>query len=242
MQGDAKRRLNPRYIVLKFCRRCPLVTITVVMGLVGIIFWRAGADEVTRCVFSVLAIVAVVSTVLVGVELSYPGRAACRQLRNPLRCRLVVDRFRSGILCGDPVRFAEVLVLATPYLLVLATPVAFLGGMSRAVHRRIIVKDGEVRETSARSRTAVFEKTGSITVGTPTITRMLIREPCEEAGLSTQGYPPSDSSPTCSQPSSIRLRTIEGLRCSPRRKRHELSVVPGTTALIPIPAKEFTNE
>ena len=35
-------------------------------------------------------------------------------------------------ISGDPTRFAEVLVLATPCPLLIAAPVAFLGGLSRA--------------------------------------------------------------------------------------------------------------
>ena len=87
------------------------------------------------------------------------------------------------IASGDPVRFAEVLVLATPCPLVLAAPVAFMGGMSRAAHHGIIVKGGGVLETLARVRTAVFDKTGTLTIGTPTITRILPKEPWGEAEL-----------------------------------------------------------
>ena len=87
------------------------------------------------------------------------------------------------IISGDPVRFAEVLVLATPCPLVLAAPVAFIGGMSRAAHHGIIVKGGGVLETLARARTAVFDKTGTLTFGAPTITRILTREPWNEAEL-----------------------------------------------------------
>ena len=87
------------------------------------------------------------------------------------------------ILSGDPVRFAEVLVLATPCPLVLAAPVAFMGGMSRAAHHGIIVKGGGVLETLARVRTAVFDKTGTLTVGAPTITRIITREPWGESEL-----------------------------------------------------------
>ncbi|MFM9918412.1 heavy metal translocating P-type ATPase [Lacisediminihabitans sp. H27-G8] len=84
---------------------------------------------------------------------------------------------------GDPVRFAEVLVLATPCPLVLAAPVAFMGGMSRAAHHGIIVKGGGVLETLARVRTAVFDKTGTLTIGAPTVTRILPREPWNETQL-----------------------------------------------------------
>lgn len=68
---------------------------------------------------------------------------------------------------GEPVRFAEVLVLATPCPLLIAAPVAFLGGMSRAARAGIIVKGGGVLEQLARARTAVFDKTGTLTHGTP---------------------------------------------------------------------------
>ncbi|MBB5639650.1 heavy metal translocating P-type ATPase [Cryobacterium roopkundense] len=72
-------------------------------------------------------------------------------------------------LSGDPVRFAEVLVVATPCPLLLAAPVAFMGGMSRAARNGIIVKGAGVLETLARARTVVFDKTGTLTEGTPVI-------------------------------------------------------------------------
>ncbi|MBI5028885.1 MAG: HAD-IC family P-type ATPase, partial [Actinobacteria bacterium] len=50
-------------------------------------------------------------------------------------------------LSGDPVRFAEVLVVATPCPLLIAAPVAFLAGMSRAASNGVIVKSGGVMET-----------------------------------------------------------------------------------------------
>lgn len=70
-------------------------------------------------------------------------------------------------LSGDPVRFAEVLVLATPCPLLIAAPVAFIGGMSRAARNGVIVKGGWVLERLASAKTAVFDKTGTLTYGTP---------------------------------------------------------------------------
>jgi heavy metal translocating P-type ATPase len=352
VQRESNRQVNPLRGGLGFGRRYPIVTITVVVGLVGMIFWLAGAAEVTRWLFSVfailvaaieavqmtkqlrqgifgidvLAIVAIISTVLVGeyfasiiiVLMVSGGKAledfaqgrARRELdallaREPQVAhrthpgsdhiediaaaevligdtilvrsgevvpvdgrllsasaafdessltgesmpvtRLAGDTVLSGsvngvttttisasalakdsqfqaivalvesassnrapvvrladryaipftiislligavawIVSGDPVRFAEVLVLATPCPLVLAAPVAFMGGMSRAAHRGIIVKGGGVLETLARVRTAVFDKTGTLTVGAPTITRILPREPWDEVGLLTR--------------------------------------------------------
>jgi len=89
------------------------------------------------------------------------------------------------IVSGDPVRFAEVLVLATPCPLVLAAPVAFMGGMSRAARNGIIVKGGGVLEQLARIRTVMFDKTGTLTMGAPTISHIAAREPWTESELLT---------------------------------------------------------
>lgn len=72
-------------------------------------------------------------------------------------------------LSGDPVRFAEVLVLATPCPLLIAAPVAFIGGMSRAARNGVIVKGGGVLEQLSAARTVVFDKTGTLTYGAPTL-------------------------------------------------------------------------
>ncbi len=74
---------------------------------------------------------------------------------------------------GDPVRFAEVLVVATPCPLLIAAPVAFLGGMSRATRFGLIVKGGGTLEQLSRVRSAAFDKTGTITSGKPELVRLL---------------------------------------------------------------------
>lgn len=70
-------------------------------------------------------------------------------------------------ISGDPTRFAEVLVLATPCPLLIAAPVAFLGGLSRAAKTGVIMKGGAVIEQLARVRSAAFDKTGTLTEGRP---------------------------------------------------------------------------
>lgn len=70
-------------------------------------------------------------------------------------------------LSGDATRFAEVLVLATPCPLLIAAPVAFLGGLSRAAKTGVIMKGGAVIEQIARVRSAAFDKTGTLTQGRP---------------------------------------------------------------------------
>ncbi len=73
------------------------------------------------------------------------------------------------LLSGDPVRFAEVLVVATPCPLLIAAPVAFMGGMSRASRYGIIVKGGGTLEQLSRARTVAFDKTGTLTHGDPAV-------------------------------------------------------------------------
>src|SRR5690606_36871982 len=70
-------------------------------------------------------------------------------------------------ISGDATRFAEVLVLATPCPLLIAAPVAFLGGLSRAAKAGVIMKGGAVIEQIARIRSAAFDKTGTLTQGRP---------------------------------------------------------------------------
>ncbi len=73
---------------------------------------------------------------------------------------------------GDGVRFAEVLVVATPCPLLIAAPVAFMGGMSRAAREGVIVKSSQTLEQLDRARTVAFDKTGTLTYGHPTLTRV----------------------------------------------------------------------
>ena len=74
------------------------------------------------------------------------------------------------VVSGDPARMAEVLVVATPCPLIIAAPVAFMGGMSRSARNGIIVKDSGTIERLARVRTAAFDKTGTLTYGEPRVT------------------------------------------------------------------------
>lgn len=66
---------------------------------------------------------------------------------------------------GDPVRLAEVLVVASPCPLILAAPIALISGMSRASRNGIIVKTGTTLEKLAQVKTFAFDKTGTITQG-----------------------------------------------------------------------------
>ncbi len=84
---------------------------------------------------------------------------------------------------GEAVRFAEVLVVATPCPLLIAAPVAFLGGMSRAARFGLIVKGGGTLEQLSRARSAAFDKTGTITTGKPVLERLLPADRASEDEL-----------------------------------------------------------
>jgi heavy metal translocating P-type ATPase len=71
------------------------------------------------------------------------------------------------LLSGDPVRALSVLVVATPCPLILAAPVAILGGVSAAARRGVIVKGGGPLESLARARVLLLDKTGTLTRGRP---------------------------------------------------------------------------
>lgn len=73
------------------------------------------------------------------------------------------------VLSGDPVRFAEVLVVATPCPLLLAAPVAFVAGISRAAKAGIVVKGGGTLEQLFLVKTVAFDKTGTLTHGNPVV-------------------------------------------------------------------------
>jgi len=62
-----------------------------------------------------------------------------------------------------------VLVVATPCPLILATPVAIIGGINRAARQKIIVRHGAALEMLSDATIAVFDKTGTLTVGKPSV-------------------------------------------------------------------------
>ena len=68
-------------------------------------------------------------------------------------------------LSRDPIRALAVLVVATPCPLILAAPVAFIGGVSRAARAGILMKGSAALESLAQIRTAIFDKTGTLTLG-----------------------------------------------------------------------------
>lgn len=72
-------------------------------------------------------------------------------------------------LSGDSTRFLAVLVVATPCPLIIAIPVAIIGSISWCAKRGIIVKDPIALERAHTCRVLITDKTGTLTVGEPTL-------------------------------------------------------------------------
>ena len=83
---------------------------------------------------------------------------------------------------GDPIRAVAVLVVATPCPLILAVPVALVGGLSRAARFGVLIKGAAPLEAMARIRTLILDKTGTLTDGRPQITEI----------RSDAGFPPAE--------------------------------------------------
>lgn len=77
------------------------------------------------------------------------------------------------IISGDPIRFLQVIIVATPCPLLLAAPIALISGMSRAARNGIIVKTGSALERLAEAETVAFDKTGTLTKGVPIVEKVL---------------------------------------------------------------------
>ena len=79
----------------------------------------------------------------------------------------------SWLLSGEVNRFLAVLVIATPCPLLIAIPVAVIGGISLSARRGIIIKNPAVLEQIDSCRTFIFDKTGTLTYGRPRLTRII---------------------------------------------------------------------
>ena len=143
-------------------------------------------DEVIRIRATTTAQLSQYQTIVELVREAADSKAPFVRLADRVAIPFTIGAMALGLIAwavsGDPVRLAEVLVVATPCPLLIATPVAFIAGMSRAAARGVIVKGGGALEQLSRVRTAAFDKTGTITQGVPLVDRIETRD-SEEADV-----------------------------------------------------------
>ena len=83
------------------------------------------------------------------------------------------------------VNAVAVLIVACPCALGLATPMSIMVGVGRGAKEGVLIKDAEVLETLAQIDTVVVDKTGTLTVGKPSLTQCLPAGSFSEAELIT---------------------------------------------------------
>lgn len=101
--------------------------------------------------------------------------------RSPMQC--IADRYAAWftpatlavcgiawLMTGSAERVLSVLVVATPCPLILAAPIALIGGINAAARRGMVLKSGMALEGLASIDTIAFDKTGTLTLGRPAVT------------------------------------------------------------------------
>ena len=71
------------------------------------------------------------------------------------------------------VAMVTVLIIACPCALGLATPTAIMVGVGKGAELGVLVRSGEALETAGRVDTVVLDKTGTITLGQPELTKVI---------------------------------------------------------------------
>lgn len=84
---------------------------------------------------------------------------------------------------NDLSRAIAVLVVATPTALVVAGPAAMVAAMTVATRLRILIKSSDFLERASEVDTLILDKTGTVTVGAPTVIEIRLREGISEERL-----------------------------------------------------------
>jgi Cd2+/Zn2+-exporting ATPase len=143
-------------------------------GLLRIKVRGAGADTVLG---RVVALLAEVEGATVPVLRIFEQRAA-------VWLPLVLTLAASTLFFTENLsRAIAVLVVATPTALVVAGPAAVVAAMTVATRLRILIKSADFLERSSEVDTLILDKTGTVTVGAPTVTQIRPREDESEETL-----------------------------------------------------------
>ena len=127
------------------------------------------------------------------------------------------------------------LVVSCPCALVLSVPLGFFAGIGAASRKGVLIKGGSALDALHRARTIVFDKTGTITRGTFSVTEVQPVEPFTEhellraaAAVERHSTHPvartiAALGPAADERDFSRLEEISGKRHSCREQRRDLS-------------------
>lgn len=87
------------------------------------------------------------------------------------------------VIRRDPLATAAVLVVACSCSFALATPIAMLASVGAGAKRGLLIKGGKYLETLARADTLLIDKTGTLTLGRPQVTRVVSLNGLGEADI-----------------------------------------------------------
>ncbi|QJW45405.1 cation-translocating P-type ATPase [bacterium BFN5] len=73
------------------------------------------------------------------------------------------------LITGDLVRGVTILIVFCPCAMLLSTPTAVAAAIGTAARRGILIKGGEVLERAGKIDMLIFDKTGTVTLGRPTV-------------------------------------------------------------------------
>jgi heavy metal translocating P-type ATPase len=124
---------------------------------------------------------------------------------------------------GHADRFLAVMVIATPCPVLIAIPVAVIGGISLSARRGIVIKNPAMLEQIDTCRTLIFDKTGTLTYGRPSVTEVVCApgfssEEVLTAAASLEEYsrhPLAGAIVRAAQESNLALETVELAREKP---------------------------